>query len=334
MSAERVIVEGLDGNGRVEWRQRVELNAGRAFTIGRSLEADVTLDDPHAAALHASVEVADDGRLFATDLGSLNGLVVGGKPWRNAQSLELPDSTLQVGRTRLRVRTAHERLDPERPYAMPTSPLERRPAWIAGIAALATAAQVVYACWLGAPRDLAISIVTSMSLAAAVAAGWVAIWGLLSRVMQGRWSWLRHFGIFLGVSAVFVAVNGLADLAGFLFAVPPSSGRYTWIGAVALASMLFLHLRHASNLQASRAALIACTIPLLLAGAAHWIEERSRTRDVNYIGARMRIYPPALMLRAPNTLEDFFNRAPDLREFADKRLAEAVANEPGTDAEE
>jgi hypothetical protein len=293
----------------------------------------VTLDDPHAAPLHVSVEIADDGRLLATDLGSLNGLVVCGKQWRNARSLELPDNTLQVGRTHLRVRTAHERLQPERPYQLPASSSGRGPAWIAALATLASGLQLVYASWLGAPRDLAVSIVTSLSVAVPVAAAWVAIWGLLSRVMQGEWRWLRHCAIFLGISAAFDAVMGVIDLAGFLLALPASTSRYIWIGAVGLACALFLHLRNASSLATSRAALVACGIPVLLAVGSHWLQARYQVRDVNYIGARMRIYPPALRLRASDALEDFFNRAARLREFADRRLTEALANEPGKDAE-
>src|SRR5262245_8102032 len=119
MSTERVVVEGLDGQGRVQWRERLMLNGSRrTFTIGRSIDADVTLDDPHAAALHASVEITQDGRVLASDLDSLNGLVISGKRYREARGVELPDNTLQIGQTQLRVRTAHERLQPERPYAL------------------------------------------------------------------------------------------------------------------------------------------------------------------------------------------------------------------------
>jgi FHA domain-containing protein len=334
VSAERLVVEGLDDHGQVQWRERVLLDGSRrAFTIGRSPEADVTLDDPHAAALHASIEITPDGRLLASDLGSLNGLIVCGKQCREVRGLELPDNRLQIGRTRLRVRTAHERLEPERPYASPTSPLARAPAWIAGLAALASAMQLIYASWLGAPRDLAISIAMSLSVTVPIVAAWVAIWALLSRVMQGEWRWLRHCGIFLGVGAIFVAVMGILDLGGFLLAIPPAANRYTWIGAVALGSALFLHLKHASNLPVRHAALIACGIPVVLAVGSQWMQDRSQVRDVNLIGARMRIYPPAFRLRPSDTLEDYFKRAATLHEAASKRLTEALATEPGPDGE-
>ena len=334
MSAERVVVEALDGHGRTQWRERVALNSERrTFTIGRSPEADVTLDDPHAAALHASVEVTADGRLLASDLGSVNGLIVGGKHCSNACGLALPDNTLQVGRTRLRVRTGHEPLAPEKPYRLLASSPVHGSAWIAAAGALASGLQLLYMNWLGAPRDLTISIVTSLSLAASIAAVWVAFWGLLSRIMQGEWRWLRHAAIYLGISAAFGAVMGVVDLSGFMFALVLPGNRYIWVGAVALAVALFLHLTHASNLAASRAAVVACGIPLLLASATHWLQGRALVRDVNYIGAYMRIYPPALRLRPSDALEEYFNTAASLRGRASKALADALADEPTRDGE-
>ena len=188
--------------------------------------------------------------------------------------------------------------------------------------------------WLGAPRDLTMSIVSSFSLAASIAAVWVAVWALLSRIMQGEWRWLRHAAIYLGVTTAFIATLGAVDLGGFLFAVPLSGNRYLWIGAVAVALALYLHLTHASNLAAGRAAFIACGVPLLLAASGQWLQMRSQIRDVNHIGAYMRIYPPALRLRPSEKLEDYFNKASLLRDRADQRLSEALAGEAIQDGEQ
>jgi hypothetical protein len=184
----------------------------------------------------------------------------------------------------------------------------------------------------GAAR-FAVSAVSLASVVLAVAAGWVGLWGLLSRVMLGEWRWLRHGAIGLGVFAAFIAVRAMVDLGGFVLALPPPGNSTIWLGATALAGALFLHLTHASPLPARRAALIACGIPALLAAGSHWFQAHDRVRDVNHIGARMRIYPPALRLRAADKLEDYFNQANALRERADKRLADALADEPGNDGE-
>ena len=325
MSAETILIESLDGRGRVQWRERFTLDeARRTLIVGRSIHADVTLDDPHAAALHASLEVAPDGQVLANDLGSMNGLVVCGKRYRNAGAVALADNMLQVGRTRLRIRTGHELLEPERPDELRPTSLLRHPAWLAGFAALAGSAQLIYAKWLAAPRDLAEGIVTSLGVAILMICAWVAVWALLSRVMQGEWRCL-------GVVASLVAVVGLVDLGWFVFALPPWNSRSAWIGAVALGCALYLHLTHASSLTARRAAQIACVVPLLLALGSQWLQERYRVRDVNHIGARMRIYPPSLRLRGSETVEDYFKSAATLRTLADKRLIDALANDPAYD---
>jgi hypothetical protein len=327
-AGDRVVVEALDNHGRVQWREWVVLGAGcRAFTIGRSLEADVMLDDPYAAVLHVSIEVKPDGRLLAADLGSVNGIVVRGRRVGGSAAIELPDSTLQVGRTHLRVRTGREPLAPEKPDEPPVSALVRRPAEIAAFAAVVSILQVIYASWLGAPRDLTMTIVTALAYTGASAAVWVAFWGLLSRIMQGEWRWLRHTAIYLGVTSTLVALVEVVDLGGFLLSLPQPGNLYFWMGAIALALGLFLHLTHASHLAPVRAALVAGIIPVLLVAGVEWLQMRNQTRDVNHIGASLRIYPPGLRLVASEKLESYFAKAMALRELADKRLTEAVADE-------
>ena len=167
---ESILVEVLDSHGRVQSHERLALHDGkRSFTLGRAVHADVTLNDAHTAPLHASVEITPEGKILVSDLNSVNGIVVSGKRYRNAQSLEMADGMLQLGRTRLRVRTARENLAPEKPDQLHPASILRDPAWIAGIGALAGVAQLVYSTWLGVPRDLATNLVTALISAAAAA---------------------------------------------------------------------------------------------------------------------------------------------------------------------
>jgi hypothetical protein len=314
------LIEQLDSHGRVQWRERIALdNDKRRFTIGRALDADVTLDDPYAAARHAAIEVTADGKLLVTDLDSANGIVVAGKRHHGVQNVEVPDGLLQIGRTRLRVRTTFDTLAAEIPDQIRPASVLRDPAWIAGISAIAGTAQLIYSSWLGAPRDLTSVVVTSMISAIAAAGVWVAFWSLLSRVILGEWRWLRHAAIFLGVAVVFFAINGLTDLSWFAFSLPHWANRAAWTGAIAFACALYLHLTNASNISANRAALIACIVPAISGGAGQWVQDRAQIRDVNYIGAGLRIYPPALHLSAANTQDAFFDKAMTLREAADKK---------------
>jgi len=330
---ESVLIEILDSHGRVQMRERIALNAGkRTFTLGRAVAADVTLDDAHAAALHATVEITPEGSMLVSDLNSTNGIIVSGKRHRNAQSIEISDGLLQIGRTRLRLRTTHEKLAPEKPDHLRPASILHDPACLAGIGALAGVAQLGYTTWLGVPRDLATILVTTLISAIAAASVWVAFWALLSRMLRGEWRWLRHAAIFLGVAAVFFAINGLLELGWFVFSLPQWSTRAAWVGAIALGCALYLHLIHASNITARRAAIVACIVPALSGGAGQWVQERLQMRDVNYIGASLRIYPPSLRLRAAGTAEAYFQSATALREAADKKRKSTRADEDDSES--
>jgi hypothetical protein len=133
------------------------------------------------------------------------------------------------------------------------------------------------------------------------------------------------------VAAVFTALTGVVEFGWFAFALPPWSHRSAWLAAIALGCALFLHLTSASPLTRGRAAQIALLIPLLIAAGNQWLQERSQRRNVNYIGEAVRIYPPILRVRAPNTVDDYFRNSASLQELADSKLASALANEAADD---
>ena len=75
------------------------------FTIGRGTEADLRINDPSVSRLHAQISVEDAGdgqvRVTITDLGSTNGLIVGGQKVRTAELAE--GSRIEIGSTRMLV---------------------------------------------------------------------------------------------------------------------------------------------------------------------------------------------------------------------------------------
>ncbi len=334
-----IVVETMDTHGRVLTRERITLTPEqRSFTIGRSMQADVILSDVHAATVHARIDITPEGKILVTDLGTINGISAGGKHHAPAaaQGLEISDELttglLTIGRTPLRIRTAQEVLPPEKPDHTRSAPPLRDPAWIAGIGALAGGLQLAYSGWLGAPRDLATTVATTLISGALAAGAWVAVWALLSRVMQGDWRWLRHAAIFLGVAAVYVAIDSVLELIWFMAAVPQWGTRAAWVGAVALGVALYLHLIHASSLTKRRAAIIACVVPIFTGGLGQWLQARYQMRDVNYIATTVRIYPPALRLRSADTTTAYFEDVGKLRDSADaKRKAIRADDDDATD---
>lgn len=76
---------------------------GDRTVIGRGLEADVRIDDPGVSRRHAEVRVRG-GQVVVADLGSTNGIVLGG---RRVDSAPLVDGTaFELGSTSIVFRTA------------------------------------------------------------------------------------------------------------------------------------------------------------------------------------------------------------------------------------
>lgn len=72
------------------------------MVVGRSPEADVTLDDEFASGRHARFEVVE-GALFVEDLGSRNGTLVNGRPAKERTRLASGD-VVRIGETEMEAR--------------------------------------------------------------------------------------------------------------------------------------------------------------------------------------------------------------------------------------
>lgn len=310
-------------------RERVTLNGEkRTFTIGRSIKADVTVDDEHTAPFHASLEITPDGRIFATDLGTTNGIIVSGKRYHAARDMELTGHELQIGRTHLRIRIEQEVLSPEKADILDVAPRLHNSAFLALACVLALAAQLAYASWLVAPQDLAATMLTVLGSTALVLAIWVFVWSLLSRVMRGEWRWLRHIAISTGALALCTGASSLLSIGVYMFSLPTPEGATTWLGATALGCAVCLHLMHASSLTTRWSALIATIVAFIALVTAYWTVQRPLERDVNYIATSLHLYPPFLRLSTPESADSFFKTLSSLRDAADIKVKAAIAEDP------
>ncbi len=327
-----IVVEVLDHHGRVQQRHRVALTSERRrFTAGRSAAADVMLDDAYCAPLHAGFDITSDGRILIEDLDSLNGIVVDGRRLHGVKTLALSAGVVQIGRSTLRVRFGREALAPERPDHSASN--GRSMAQLA-IAALAFCVLfVIYFAWLSAPRDLATAAAGALTTTLAASAGWVAIWALLSRVMQGEWRVETHAAILFCVAAGMLIIDSLRDVIWFALALPLGGVLDLLLGMVAVAVLLYFHLTHASNLKPRTAALGAILLPALIGGIGAWVQARNLERNVNHIAVREQVYPPALRLRAAGSVEQYFAAGAKLKEEADKKRR-AIPVDDGDDAGE
>ncbi|WP_031008373.1 FHA domain-containing protein [Streptomyces sp. NRRL F-5727] len=90
------VVAGPDAGG-------VHLLHGGAIRVGRSVEADVPLDDPDVSRSHCTVTVAGDGRVTVADLGSTNGTTLDGAPVGERPVRLRPGALLRLGESTLRL---------------------------------------------------------------------------------------------------------------------------------------------------------------------------------------------------------------------------------------
>ncbi|MEV7275836.1 FtsK/SpoIIIE domain-containing protein [Streptomyces sp. NPDC093111] len=90
------VVAGPDAGG-------VHLLHGGAIRIGRSVDADVPLDDPDVSRAHCTVTVGPDGRVTVTDRGSTNGTTLDGAPVGPQPVRFPPGAVLRVGESALRL---------------------------------------------------------------------------------------------------------------------------------------------------------------------------------------------------------------------------------------
>jgi hypothetical protein len=323
-----VVVETLGSHGRLHARDRVPLTPERQqVTIGRSPLADVVLDDPYIAPLHASIEVAPDGAILVTDLGTVNGIVVGGRRHRGAHKMAVPSGLLQVGRTRLRVRSTREQSAPEKPDHAAVFPERGSPALGALAGGLACVAYITYQAWLDAPRDVAAAIAVAAIWAAFAAGLWISLWALLSRVMQGEWHWAWHCAILFIVVAVYALSEIVFDLAWFAFSLPRWGSRDLVMAALALGAALYWHLIHASGASRRRLGLIAALLPATLAAAGFWLQSRVQDHNVNYIAVVPKVFPPVLRIGKADGLRGYFEEAARLKASADAKLARVPPGE-------
>lgn len=327
---EAVVVDVLDNHGRVASRQRLVLSDGhRRFTIGRSVDADVMLDDPHVAPIHIEVALSPEGILTATDPGSINGIFVGGERHRHARSLSFSDGRMQLGRTQLRVHTAHQPLAAEKPDHALDDVASRAALRIAVAGGIACVVFIFYFAWVGATRDTAMLIVIGLAGGALIAAVWIAFWSLLSRIIRGEPRWIMHAAIVFGVTAVVLLIDWVFDIARFSFALPQSSFGSISMLVVAFALALYLHLTQVWTLRRRTGATLAAILPLLVFGTISWVQSRNEARDVNFIGVREKVFPPVFHLREGRTPDRFFDNADRLREDADNKRREIPADDNG-----
>lgn len=213
------VVEILDGRNRVTQRVRV---TEPVFTIGRSLENAVILDDPHVDPLHAEIRLpeVENEPYTVSDLNSTNGTVAAGSRLAPGSVALVRDGQIvRVGSTNLRLVS---------PVTAPSSTVvmhrrflaDFRPGPIKAIAACVAAVGFsllfVYLAWYGS--DPAVTFAATGIGMLSLLLVWGGVWAVGNRLFAGRFNFWAHLTI-AALAVIGLMIGG--DVHEFLdFVIP------------------------------------------------------------------------------------------------------------------
>lgn len=298
--------------------------------IGRALDNDVVLGDPHVAAHHLSIGATDAGVTF--DVGeSRNGMLLGSKRLRGGQQAAVDARgigpaaeaiALTLGRTRLRLRLAGHALAPEAALAPPGSVAGRLSFFIA--LALVVLGGALFGTYLNTDPDRFVNTAASTLLATiAGAAVWCGAWALLSKTFahQARFSW--HLRVFLLSSIGLLLLKTLPALLAFMFSWPWITD-FAFVAEVALgAAALYFHLLAVEPARRRLLKGVAVVCALVGIGLSLWfnVQRNDLFGEELYMN---HLFPPGLRLARPVATDAFVDGLAPLKASLDRK-----AKQPG-----
>jgi hypothetical protein len=328
----QALVEVLDRDGHV--RQTFAITHW-PLRIGRALDNDVALSDPHVAAEHLSIAPGEHG-LALTVAATRNGVLLGRQRLasgaRAALAAEGEPIELTIGRTRLRLRLPGHALAPELALA-PSASFTRRAAPLL-IAALLLLAGALFRTWLDTDPDNLARAAGGVLLSAIVGgAVWCGAWALLSKTFtrQAHFGW--HVRVFLLSGLAMLAVGSVPALIAFAFSWPWLTD-FAFVGEIAVAAgALYFHLlavepaRH----RALKWAAAACAI--VGVGLTLWfnVQRSDLFGDELYMN---HLFPPAVRVARPVAADAFVDGLESLKATLDKKAKEPARGDEGGRAEE
>ena len=316
------LLEVLDRDGQVRQVCAVQ---HWPLRVGRALDNDVVLSDPHVAAEHLSID-PDERGLVLTVGDTCNGVQLGARSLRAGDSATLPAGgapiALMAGHTRLRLRLPEHTLAPELALAPSASFAHRLGPFVT--AALLLVLGLLFKVYLDTDPDGLARAAGAMLLTMLVgAAVWCGAWALLSKTFtrQARFGW--HLRVFVFASLALLANSAVPALLAFALSWPWLSD-YAFVGDIAIAAAaLYFHLLAVEPAHPRGLRWVAITCALLGVALTLWfnVQRSGRYGDELYMS---HLFPPALRLARPVAVDTFIDGLAPLKATLDRR-----AREPG-----
>ncbi|HZV93691.1 MAG TPA: FHA domain-containing protein [Caldimonas sp.] len=320
------LIEALDRDGAVRQAWRV---ARWPVTLGRALDNDVVLTDPHVAAHHASIDHDANGSVVVRAGQTRNGLTIGRERVEGGASRRFADPgrdlELHLGRTALRLRLAGHALAPEQVLA-PRVALERR--WAPTLAlAVAVLAIVLFNTWLdNDPDNLSRAIGSALLTAITGGAIWCGFWALLSKLFarQSNFGW--HVRVFVIASLVMLALSALPPLLEFSLSWPWLTD-FSFVAAFAtMAGAVYFHLLAVEPGRRRLMRGVAVTGFAVGVALTLWfnVQRTGRPGEELYMN---HLFPPALRLARPVSVDHFVDGMAPMQSILDRQARERNGSE-------
>ena len=308
------LIETLDRDGQPRQILRVSQWPVR---IGRAIDCDLVLDDPHVAAHHATLEMREDG-LHVVPAPSLNGVRLGRAAIAPGSTAQLPaSSVLTLGATTLRVRQAGEVLAPEQRF-LDLHQYERRHAVTLLVLVVFGALWKAFDLWLTAvPGQQGSALAWSYLAAPAGLVVWCAGWAIGSMLFQRRFAFWAHLYIALTWLMAGVVVGTVASQLAFAFSMPllDKIGRIAFV--LAMAMMMWRHMGLLLP-QRRRAFGIAITSAVVVGGGLllvdRYVQQQPLVGDL-YLGT---LSLPGVRMTRPVPVDGFVKSAEPLEKTLSK----------------
>ncbi|OWQ93765.1 hypothetical protein CDN99_04790 [Roseateles aquatilis] len=214
------VIEIVDRDGHCRETHKVRAWPVR---IGRSPESDLVLSDPHLAGAHALLHWQDDTPTLEL-LPSHNGAWLDGRRLAAGSRHAWPSAALlQIGATRLRLRTSLDPLPAEKPLLRHDEPVRRdaRPHWALPALLAVWVLMMLATNWAGSDGSATwVDTVSAMLAPIGVALIWAALWALVTQVFRHWFAFGAHLWRAL-VATVAMQLIGLAlPLMAYAFNLP------------------------------------------------------------------------------------------------------------------
>jgi hypothetical protein len=326
------VVEVLDRVGLVRQSHVV---TRWPLRIGRAVDNDVVLSDPHVAAHHLAIDAGEAGLVLAVG-DTFNGVFAGTHRLRQGEQLVLPADTAPadwtVGRTHLRLRLPGQPLPPELPLAAAATRTRRFGPTLAALVVLLLV--LSFSTWLESDPDNFGRTLGGMLLATGMGiAIWCGLWALLSKTFT-RQTWFGwHLKVFLFASIAWLVCGLVPELLGFALSWPWISD-FGFVATYAVgATALYFHLLAVEPARPRLLRSVALTAFVVGVALSLWFNHQRSDR----LGAELymnHLFPPALRLAKPVATERFVEGLAPLQAVLDKRAKEPPRGDGGDGSDE